>query len=445
VSKTYQRRTRRTQATAPTRADTAVAVAVVPMPEHVQVAMADIAGSVREGLLALAVGAGMQVMAAMMDESVTAICGLRGKHDPERTAVRHGTEAGSVVLGGRKMPVRRPRVRTADGTAEVAVPAYEAFASADLLEGMALEKMLGKLSTRRYGLGLEPVGEATTKAAKGTSKSAISRRFVAATAKALDELMTADLSGLELAALMIDGVHFGEHCCVVALGIGTDGTKHPLALAEGSTENATLARELLVDLRERGLDVTAPVLVVLDGAKALRRAVTDVFDQPVIQRCRQHKIRNVRDKLPEKLRPLVERRMREAYHAESALDAEAKLVALAAELDKKHPGAAASLREGMAETLTILHLDVPPTLARTLRSTNPIESMISIRRDHAANVKNWRDGTMALRWCAAGMNEAARQFRRVNGFMHLARLRANLDRYVTDQKASSTCYNKTVA
>jgi putative transposase len=445
VSKTYQRRTRRTQATAPTRADTAVAVAVVPMPEHVQVAMADIAGSVREGLLALAVGAGMQVMAAMMDESVTAICGLRGKHDPERTAVRHGTEAGSVVLGGRKMPVRRPRVRTADGTAEVAVPAYEAFASADLLEGMALEKMLGKLSTRRYGLGLEPVGEATTKAAKGTSKSAISRRFVAATAKALDELMTADLSGLELAALMIDGVHFGEHCCVVALGIGTDGTKHPLALAEGSTENATLARELLVDLRERGLDVTAPVLVVLDGAKALRRAVTDVFDQPVIQRCQQHKIRNVRDKLPEKLRPLVERRMREAYHAESALDAEAKLVALAAELDKKHPGAAASLREGMAETLTILHLDVPPTLARTLRSTNPIESMISIRRDHAANVKNWRDGTMALRWCAAGMNEAARQFRRVNGFMHLARLRANLDRYVTDQKASSTCYNKTVA
>ncbi len=232
---------------------------------------------------------------------------------------------------------------------------------------------------------------------------------------------------------------------MVALGIDADGTKHPLALVEGSTENATLARELLVDLRERGLDVTCPVLVVLDGAKALHRAVVDVFDQPVIQRCQQHKIRNVRDKLPEKLRALVERRMRDAYHAESALAAEAKLVALATELDKKHPGAAASLREGMAETLTILHLDVLPTLARTLRSTNPIESMIAICRDHAANVKNWRNGTMALRWCAAGMNEAAKQFRRVNGFMHLAKLRTNLDRYVTDQKASSTCYNKTVA
>lgn len=163
---------------------------------------------------------------------------------------------------------------------------------------------------------------------------------------------------------------------MVALGIGTDGTKHPLALVEGLAENVTLARELLVDLRERGLDVTRPILVVVDGAKALHRAVTDVFDQPVIQRCQLHKIRNVRDKLPEKLRVLVERRMREAYHAESALAAGAKQTALAKELGKKHPGAAASLREGMAETLTILRLDVPPSLARTLRSTNPIESMI---------------------------------------------------------------------
>jgi transposase-like protein len=336
-------------------------------------------------------------------------------------------------------------VRTADGAAEVAVPAYETFAGTDLLEGMALERMLGKLSTRRYGLGLEPVGEATAKTSKGTSKSAISRRFVAATEKALAELMSADLSGLELAALMIDGVHFAEHCCVVALGIGVEGTKHPLALVEGSSENATLARELLVDLRERGLDVTAPILVVLDGAKALHRAVTDVFDQPVIQRCQLHKIRNVRDRLPEKLRALVERRMRDAYHAETALAAEAKLTALATELVTKYPSAAGSLREGMAETLTILRLDVPPTLARTLRSTNPIESMIAICRDHAANVKNWRDGQMALRWCAAGMNEAARQFRRINGFMHLPKLRASLERHVATQKATSTCYNKTVA
>ena len=440
MSKKYQNKTRMTQAAAPAQAG-----AVLPTPEFVQVAMADIAASMREGLLALAVSAGMQVMTAVMEESVTALCGPRGKHDADRTAVRHGSEAGSVVLGGRKVPVRRPRVRATDGSGEIPVPAYELFAGTELLDQMAVERMLGKLSTRRYGLGLEPVGTDTTKVAKGTSKSAISRRFVAATETALAKLMVADLSGLDLVALMIDGVHFAEHCCVVALGIGIDGTKHPLALVEGSTENATLARELLVGLRERGLDVTRPILVCLDGGKALHRAVVDVFDHPVIQRCQQHKLRNVKDKLPEKLRTTVERRMREAYHADTVLEAEAKLTGLAAELDKKYPGAAASLREGMAETLTILHLDVSPTLARTLRSTNPIESMISICRDHSANVKNWRDGQMALRWCAAGMAEAGKQFRKVNGFMHLPKLRTSLERHVAAQNTASTRYNKTAA
>jgi len=230
---------------------------------------------------------------------------------------------------------------------------------------------------------------------------------------------------------MIDGVHFGEHTCVVALGIGIDGVKHPLALEEGSTENATLVTDLITGLRDRGLDVTRPVLAVLDGAKALSRAVKDVFDKPLIQRCQQHKIKNVRDKLPDKLRAVAERRMRQAYHAASAVEAEGQLAALARELDKTHPGAAASLREGRAETLTILQLGVPPTLARTLRSTNPVESMIEICREHSKNVKQWRNGQMALRWCAAGMLEAGHQFRRVNGHLHLARLRAALEAHFT--------------
>jgi len=222
-------------------------------------------------------------------------------------------------------------------------------------------------------------------------------------------------------------VHFGEHVCVVALGITIDGVKVPLAIEEGSTENATLVTSLIVGLRDRGLDVTRPILAVLDGSRALARAVKDVFDYPVIARCQQHKIRNVRDRLPDKLRPVVERRMRQAYHAESALAAQAQLEALAGELDKTHPGAAASLREGLEETLTMLRLGVPPTLARSLRSTNPIESMIEICREHAKNVKNWRDGQMALRWAAAGMIEAGKQFRRVNGHLHLPALRAALE------------------
>src|SRR5215213_11501338 len=226
---------------------------------------------------------------------------------------------------------------------------------------------------------------------------------------------------------MVDGVYFGESVCVVALGIDADGVKHPLVLVEGATENATVVTDLLTGLRDRGLDVTRPLLVGIDGAKALRKAVVEVFDHPVIQRCQLHKIRNVQDRLPQRLRGPVGAKMRAAYHADSALDAEAQLGALAHELDKTHPGAAASLREGMAETLTVLRLGVPPTLARTLRSTNAIESMISICRDHARNVKRWRDGQMALRWCAAGMVEAGKQFRRVNGHLHLPKLRAALD------------------
>jgi putative transposase len=398
------------------------------VPDTVGVALAQLAGEMREGLLALAVGTGLQVMAAIMESDVTATCGPKGRHDRERSAVRHGHGAGSVSLGGRRVPVERPRMRALDGSGELPVPSYELFSDTEVLGRMAMDRMLAGLSSRRYGVGLEPVGTRTEKAATSTSKSAVSRRFIAQTETALAELLAADLSSLDLVALMVDGVHFGEHLCVVALGIDIDGAKHPLSLVEGSTENATLVTELIVGLRERGLDVTRPILAVLDGSKALRRAVLDVFDRPVIGRCQLHKIRNVQDRLPDKLRSVVASRMRRAYHADSALAAEAELCALAAELDRTHPGAAASLREGMAETLTVLRLNVPPSLARTLRSTNAIESMISICRTHASNVKNWRDGTMALRWCAAGMVEAGQQFRRVNGHLHLRSLRDTLEK-----------------
>jgi putative transposase len=369
VSKTYHKTMRSDEAGAPGLGEIAV-------PEQVIVSMAEVAGAAREGLLALAVGTGLQVMGAMFEEDVTRLCGPRGKHDPGRTGYRHSEEAGSVTLGGRRVPVTRPRVRAADGSGELHLPGYQLFSATGMLSQMALERMLGGLSSRRYTAGLEPAGTRVVAGAAGTSRSAVSRRFVAATETALEQLMSRRLDDLDLVAFLVDGVHFGEHTCVVALGIGIDGVKHPLALEEGSTENATLATGLITGLRDRGLDVTRPVLAVLDGSKALARAVKDVFDKPLIQRCQQHKIRNVRDRLPEKLRTVAEKRMREAYHASSAVQAEGLLRALARELDKTHPGAAASLHEGMLDTLTILRLNVPPTLARTLHSTNPIESMI---------------------------------------------------------------------
>jgi transposase-like protein len=404
----------------------------IAVPEQVIVSMAEIAGAAKEGLLALAVGTGLQVMAAMFDEDVVRLCGAEGKHNSDRDGYRHGTEDGSVTLGGRRVPVTRPRVRAADGSGELRVPSYDLFSSTDILGRLAMEKMLAGLSSRRYRHGLEPAGQAVGAGAASASKSAVSRRFVTATETALQDLMSARLDDLDLVAFMADGVHFGEHTCVVALGIDIDGVKHPLALEEGSTENATLVTDLITGLRDRGLDVTKPVLAVIDGSKALSRAIKDVFDKPLIQRCQQHKIKNVRDKLPERLRVVVERRMREAYHASSAVEAEGLLSALAGELDKTHPGAAASLREGMLDTLTIVRLGVPPTLARTLRSTNPIESMIEICREHSKNVKRWRNGQMALRWCAAGMLEADHQFRRVNGHLHLPKLRAALNTHFTE-------------
>jgi putative transposase len=435
VSNTYQKKSRRAQPD-PMPAEVAV-------PEQVIVSMAEIAGAAKEGLLALAVGTGLQVMAAMFEEDVARLCGPGGKHNPERAGYRHGAEAGSVTLGGRRLPVTRPRVRAADGSGELHLPSYDLFSSTEILGQLALEKMLAGLSSRRYVRGLEPAGQAAADAAVPVSKSAVSRRFVAATETALAELMSKRLDDLDLVAFMVDGVHFGEHTCVVALGIGIDGTKYPLGVEEGSTENAAVVTDLITGLRERGLDTTRPILAVLDGTKALSKAVKDVFGKPVIHRCQEHKIRNVKDKLPEKLRSVTEKRMRQAYHAETALQAEAELTELARELGKTHPGAAASLREGMAETLTVLRLGVPPALARTLRSTNSIESMIGICREHSKNVKRWRDGTMALRWCAAGMTEAGKQFRRVNGHLHLPKLRAALDACFTGN-VSTACQDQTV-
>jgi transposase-like protein len=400
------------------------------LPDAVSVAVGELAGELEEGLLAFAVGAGLQVLGAILDAEVTALAGPKGRHDSRRSAVRHGSDDGLVTLGGRQVSITRPRVRTADRSAEVALPTYDLVSSTELLGRMAMERMLAKVSTRRYGAALEPVGSAVTARSRGTSRSAVSRRFVAAAKTALAELMAEDLSALDLVALMVDGVHFAGHCCVVALGIDIDGIKHPLAVVEGDTENATLVTELLVGLREQGLDVTRPIPCVLDGAKALRSAVLAVFDHPVLARCQLHKIRNVKGYLPDKVAKVVERRMRAAYKNLDPLAGQGDLEALAKELERQHPGAAGSLREGLAETFTVARLGVAPTLARTLRSTNAVESMIEICRDHSRNVKRWDGGSMALRWCAAGLLEAKKQFRRVNGHLHLKALRAALNDHV---------------
>jgi putative transposase len=398
------------------------------LPERVQEALGQLVGAAKEGLLALSVGVGLGVLTELMEEEVDDVVGPKGKWNAERTAVRHGHEGGEVTLGGRRVEVERPRVRTADGETEVPLQTYQHFADRDPLARVVLERMLAGVSTRRYRRTQEPVGEEVEARARSTSKSAVSRAFVERTREALGELMARQLADLRLAVMMLDGLELKGRMMIVALGITTEGVKIPLGLWEGSTENATVATALLSDLVERGLDPEQGMLFVLDGSKALRKAVRSVFGEVPVQRCLWHKERNVLGHLPERDRPPVKARMRRAWRETDYPRALEQLTRLADELEHTHPGAAGSLREGMDETLTVIRLGIRGKLRRTLESTNACESMIDTVRTTQRNVKHWSSGEMGLRWTAAGMLEAEKQFRKVIGYTELPRLAVAIER-----------------
>ncbi len=409
------------------------------LPERVQEALGELAGAAKEGLLALSVGVGLGVLHEIMEAEVDEVVGPKGKHNPDRAAVRHGHDDGEVTLGGRRVPVSRPRVRSVDDEHEMSLGTYRHFADRDPLTAVVLERMLAGVSTRRYSRTGDPVGADVEDASRSTSKSAVSREFVSRTREHLIELMSRPLGDLRLAALMLDGIELKGRCCVVALGIDTEGHKHPLGLWDGSTENATVATTLLANLTERGLDVEQSVLVVLDGAKALRKAARDVLGTHTpVQRCIRHKERNVLDHLPERDRPLVKRRLRQAWALDDHAAALERLRGLAGELDRSHPGAAASLREGLEETLTVTRLGVRGALKKTLASTNPCESMIDTVKRTSRNVKRWQNGDMCLRWTAAGMLEAEHQFRRVIGYSKLPALAVAVERDIARQTIIDT-------
>ena len=410
-------------------ADTPDGAALPDLPEDIRLALTGIAGAAREGLMAMSVAAGLAVMAAMFEAEIAEACGPKGKHDAGRAAVRHGAGKGSVTLGGRRVPVERPRARTVDGH-EVPLTSYEHFAAEDVLTQVVMERMLAGVATRRHACTGEPVSEKVSSTEKSTSKSAISRRFVRQTETALAELMARDLTDLDIKVLMLDGEHMAERCVVVALAITADGTKVPVGLWDGSTENKTVVRALLADLVSRGLAFDDGLLVVCDGAKALSAAVRDVFGaKALIQRCTLHKRRNIADHLPDKEKAWVDAKLVKAFNH---LDPDAGLrnaKRLAAQLDKNYPSAAASLREGLEEMFTVTRLGIDGRLAKTLTTSNPIESMISIARATNRNVTRWRNGQMVLRWTAAGMLNAERSFRRIKGYKQMPQLVAALKRH----------------
>jgi transposase-like protein len=383
-----------------------------------------LSGLVREALYETVIAAGLACVDQVLEAERSGLCGARYQHLSGRQSLRAGHVASSLVLGGRRVAVSRPRARSVDGH-ELSLPSWREWSTRDPLTERAVEQMVLGVSTRRYARSLEPLPP--TARVRGISKSAVSERFVYGTERKLAKVMSRELGKFSFTALFIDGVHFGEHLVLAAVGVDDHGDKHVLGLREVATENAAACKALLADLIERGLDTEHSLLIVIDGAKALHKAVVEVFGaRALIQRCREHKKRNVSEALPQRLRASIRTTMNQAYATRDAKRARRLLDNLARRLEDQHPGAAASLREGLDETLTVMRLGLPENLERVLSSTNLIENLFSRVREIGRRVRRWQSGTIVLRWSAAGVLEAERSFRKIVGHRAMPMLVAAL-------------------
>ena len=392
----------------------------------------DVLQDTRTAFFGLCVDAGQQVLRTMMEQDREQLCGPKHVPNPARRAVRGGSTRGEVTLGGRRILVPRLRARSVEGH-ELSLPSFTYAAGRDPLDARTLEAIAIGVTTRQYCRALDPLPAGIRE--RAVSKSSVSRRFVALTSAQLATWLARPLADVDVRIVFIDGLHFREHVILLALGVDSQGQKHVLALHEGTTENATVCRALLTDLRARGLDLDRPMLVVIDGGGGLRKALRETCGATaVVHRCQVHKRRNVLEHLPEAMRPRVRRMLAEAYELADAALAKRRLLQLAAGLDHTHPGAAASLREGLDETLTLQRLGVTGALYRTLRSTNAIENLNGLVGHFVHNVRRWRDGRMLVRWIAAGLQEVTRTFRRLRGHRDLATLICALDRTAMDSR-----------
>lgn len=391
-----------------------------PTPPARRLRIPEILVNAKANLRDIAVSAGLQVLAAMLEEDRDALCGPRYQAASDRAAYRYGFDEGAVVFGGRKVRVRKPRVRRVGG-GEVQLPIWKEMTAADPLEHRVLEQVLVGVSTHGYGRSLEPVDEQL--AAGGTSQSSASRRLVARTARDMREFLARSLQGLDLPVIMIDGTGLGDHLILVVLGIDREGRKHILGVREGTTESSEVCLSLMREMIERGLSVDQARLFVIDGGKGIRKAIRQVFGTAaLIQRCQVHKRRNVLEHLPEARRPWVRAVLNRAWALDDASKAKRALDRLASQLDEACPGAANSLREGLEETLTLIALGASGALYKTLCSTNPIENLQGTIKRVTRNVKRWRNGAMAFRWAITALVEAERRFRRIRGFRSLPQL-----------------------
>jgi transposase-like protein len=387
----------------------------------------------QDSLEGLAVELGLLVASSILEDEVTRSCGARYQRQPQRTHTRYGHHAGVVTLAGQKLPIGRPRVRRANAGGEVHLENYTRLQSPDAMPRAVLRRMVRGVSTRDFEDVVDLAREGF-----GVAKSSVSRDFVRASAADVKDSAERRFDGVRFPAVMIDGVEYAGETMVVALGIMEDGTKRILGLLQGATENAEVCTALLEELRERGLDTSKRTLLVLDGSKALHAAVKRVWGKnAVIQRCQIHKKRNIKAHVPEKYWQELDRRLSSAYQETDYETAKRLLEGAASWLSKINADAASSLREGLEETLTVIRLGVSEALRRSLSTTNPIESALSVTRRVTARVTRWRDGDMRRRWCVAGLLRAESKFRRLKGHRGMPALLKALDSMVRGEPSGS--------
>jgi len=412
VSKKYRKKTKRSRRKAPNQEGAVVGMTGTAV--QLSLPIAEVLAGVRDAVESVAGQAGLLVIKALIDDEVTQLVGDRYAHDADREAVRHGHEDSYVVFAGRKIPFRRPRVRQVNGS-EMPLERLSLFQGEPRLEDSVFQRVIRGVSTRNYEGVLDGFCEGY-----GIRKSSVSRHLKAATAKQLKELTERPLGELGLAVLMIDGIEFQDTILVVALGIASDGQKHVLGLWPGATEHHRVCKDLLADLIERGLPTDRKYLIVLDGSKALKKAVESVFgDDGMIQRCIQHKERNVLSYLPAEYHARARQRLRAAWGMNDYRKARKALHKVVDFLHGISATAARSLEEGLDETLTLHRLKAPDRLRRTLQTTNPIESCFARSREICRNVKRWRGVEMVTRWGATILLEVEKGFRRVRGFREM--------------------------
>jgi putative transposase len=383
------------------------------------------ASEARRGLMEWAHQVGLEALKSLFVDDAERLAGPKGKHQASRELHHWGTTETSLEFGGRKITVERPRVRARKG-GEISLPTVRHLQSCDPLAETVLNQILLGVSTRGYADSI-PAAPTGTKS-RGASKSAVSRQLTKRMTHGMRDALSRPLGDVQLVAMMLDGIGIGDHTVVVAIGVTLAGQKMVLGLEQGSTENAAICTEILHNLAGRGLKVDDPILCVIDGGKGIRKALRDVYgDNAIVQRCQVHKRRNIRDHLPKHRQVSVDRQLAAAYASESVKVARKRITQLVSWLERNdEDAAAASLREGLEETLTILKLDTPPALRKIFATTNAIENLMGSIRKTTRNVKRWRSAKMAKRWVSVAVNEASKSFRRIKGYKNLPILASNL-------------------